>query len=56
MSTPTQKTNKAHQRSRRSHHALKPININKCESCGASILPHHACQKCGNYKGRKVKK
>jgi large subunit ribosomal protein L32 len=56
MSTPTQKNIKGSRGSRRAHHGLKAANTGKCEKCGATIIPHHACKKCGVYKGREVKK
>ena len=28
--------------------------IIECPQCGAPIIPHNACNKCGYYKGRKV--
>ena len=37
-----------------SHHALKPITVNTCK-CGADVLTHRACPKCGTYNGRQVK-
>ncbi|MBU0596783.1 50S ribosomal protein L32 [Patescibacteria group bacterium] len=55
MSTATQRHTKARRDKGRSHIALKKIALNKCEKCSATILPHQACKKCGNYKGRKVK-
>lgn len=36
---------------RRSHHALKKININLCTNCQAPIVPHRVCKGCGFYRG-----
>lgn len=43
-----------HTRNRRSHHAIKAVNLSTCAHCGAKRLPHTACGKCGTYRGRKV--
>jgi large subunit ribosomal protein L32 len=37
---------------RRSHHALTPISLSECPSCGERIRPHRVCPKCGHYKDR----
>lgn len=34
-------------RTRRAHHALKPVNYSLCKKCGAAKLPHAACGQCG---------
>lgn len=54
MSTPVKRHTKRATNSRRSHHSLKAIAANSCESCGASVKPHYACQACGTYKGKQV--
>ena len=28
--------------------------LTKCSKCGATIRPHRACTKCGNYKNQEV--
>lgn len=48
-----QRTNRS-KRERAAHFALKKTATNTCKNCGAAILPHRACAKCGNYKGKKV--
>ncbi|MFA5127098.1 MAG: 50S ribosomal protein L32 [Patescibacteria group bacterium] len=53
MALPTQKRTKSSARRRASHFALKVKSSNKCSNCGATILPHRACKKCGHYKGQK---
>jgi large subunit ribosomal protein L32 len=50
---PARRKSKATKRARRSHHALKPINLVACPRCGAAKLPHAACEGCG-YVNSKV--
>ena len=50
---PTRKTSKSRKRSRRSHHALRPVNLGACPRCGTAKLPHRACGNCG-YVNSKV--
>ena len=49
---PTSKTSKSVKRSRRSHHALKAINLCACPRCGKAKLPHRACAGCGYVNSR----
>jgi large subunit ribosomal protein L32 len=44
---PVQKVSKSRKGTRRSHHALKPVNYGKCPQCGTAKLPHRACGSCG---------
>lgn len=53
MSVPKKKRTKGSVKRRASHFALKAKAIVKCSNCGASLLPHRACAKCGYYKGEK---
>ncbi|MFA6253189.1 MAG: 50S ribosomal protein L32 [Patescibacteria group bacterium] len=53
MGLPTKKLTKSSARRRASHFALKKASTTKCKNCGAIILPHRACNKCGYYKGEK---
>lgn len=55
MPLPAFRNSRSKVRRRRSHHALKPITVLACKACGADILPHRACAKCGQYNGRQVK-
>ncbi len=45
---------RAHTANRRSHHALKELNLVSCQECKAVIRPHRVCDACGFYKGRKA--
>lgn len=53
MPHPKTKTSKPRQRSRRSHHALKPVKVILDED-GNPHLPHHASPVSGKYKGKQV--
>ncbi len=46
---------RAHTANRRSHHALKALNLSACPNCSAMIRSHMACDACGFYKGKLVK-
>ena len=45
---------RSHTGNRRSHHALKAMNLSTCSNCGKSHRPHHMCLNCGFYNGRQV--
>ena len=47
---------RAHTANRRSHHALEAANLQGCPNCGAMIHSHTACDACGMYKGKVVRK
>ncbi len=54
MSVPKKRRTRSSVGNRRSHHALKKINLLKCSKCGKDVLPHTACNFCGTYKEKKV--
>ena len=54
MPHPKKRTTQSAKNQRRSHHALKKINLVKCGKCGKLIKPHHACPGCGYYNNREV--
>lgn len=54
MALPIKHHNKHSKGNRRSHHALKKVNLTVCSKCQAPIQPHHLCKACGNYNGRQV--
>lgn len=45
---------RAHTANRRSHHAMKPMQLSLCEKCGSPKENHKACAACGFYKGREA--
>lgn len=45
---------KSHTANRRSHHALKMVNLGACSHCGIKKLGHTVCGSCGYYKDKKV--
>jgi large subunit ribosomal protein L32 len=44
---PVHKKSKMRKRTRRSHQALKPVQLISCPQCGQAKLPHAACANCG---------
>lgn len=54
MSKPKKKQTKTCKRNRRAHFSIDTKTLTTCEKCNAKVLPHRACVKCGNYKGRSV--
>jgi large subunit ribosomal protein L32 len=56
MAVPFRRTSKTKKRMRRTHLKKEVGAITTCPKCGASIRPHRACTKCGNYKNETVLK
>ncbi len=54
MVVPTHHHTRSRVGKRRSHQALKPLNLIKCPHCNSKILPHRVCPYCGYYKGKEV--
>ncbi|MCL4110352.1 UNVERIFIED_CONTAM: hypothetical protein GTU68_027743 [Idotea baltica] len=52
MAVPKRRQSKTRSRKRRSHNAVKPIQLTRCPQCGDSLPTHVACPTCGNYMGR----
>ena len=41
-------------RKRKAANRLKAIEVTTRTNCGAAVLPHRVCKKCGNYNGKQV--
>ena len=54
MAVPKRKVTPSRRDKRRSHHALKSVNLIECPNCGETKLPHHLCKSCGQYREREV--
>ncbi len=54
MAVPKRKTSKARRDKRRSHEALSLPTFTACTKCNDMVRPHHVCEHCGTYNGRKV--
>ena len=54
MAGPFRRTSKTKKNMRRTHLKKEVGALTKCSKCGATIRPHRACTKCGNYKNNEV--
>ena len=54
MAVPKRKTSKSRRNKRRSHHAVKSVNVIEDKKSGEYRLSHHIDLKTGFYKGKKV--
>ncbi len=54
MPNPKRRHSKQRTAKRRSHDFLTPPGLSECPNCHERKLPHRACGKCGEYKGRAV--
>ena len=54
MAVPFRRTSKTKKRMRRTHLKKAAPTMATCPKCGATLKPHRACTKCGNYKGKEV--
>ena len=54
MAVPKKKTTQSKRNMRRSHDALKAVNVVECPNCGELKRPHNVCDACGYYDGREV--
>lgn len=51
---PKNRTSKARRNKRKANYKLSLPGLAKCSKCGAFVLPHHVCKKCGSYNKRQV--
>jgi large subunit ribosomal protein L32 len=55
MAVPKRKRSRSRRDKRFANKGLKPKAITNCKNCQEPTLPHAMCEKCGFYKGIKVK-
>jgi len=51
---PKRKISKGRRDRRRSHLAMKAVNLTACPNCHKMRLPHHVCPYCGHYASEEV--
>ncbi|MCC6419352.1 MAG: 50S ribosomal protein L32 [Gemmataceae bacterium] len=54
MAVPKRRTSHSKQGMRRSHHRIRPAQVQYCSQCGEQAQPHRVCSNCGYYQGREV--
>ncbi len=54
MALPKKHHTRSKTNQRRSHAALKPVQLVSCPKCHTLIKPHCVCSNCGYYKGEEV--
>ncbi len=52
MANPKRRHSRSRRDKRRANWKLEEVSISKCPQCGADILQHTACSKCGFYDGK----
>jgi large subunit ribosomal protein L32 len=54
MAVPKRRTSRARKGKRRSHHHIKPMQVQYCARCEQPVRPHRVCPNCGYYQNRAV--
>lgn len=54
MAVPRNRHSNARKKSKRSHHAKRPLALCPCRDCGQLTLPHRMCLSCRAYKGVQI--
>jgi len=54
MPNPKRRHSSRRTANRRAHDFLTATSLSECPNCHEKKLPHRACPKCGEYKGRSV--
>ncbi len=54
MPHPKKRKTKSGRNERRSHHALKKIDLINCQKCNQPVKSHIACSNCGYYNGKEA--
>ena len=56
MPNPKRRHSKRRTATRRAHDAITGVTLSECPNCHERKLPHRACPKCGQYRGKAVQK
>jgi large subunit ribosomal protein L32 len=51
MANPKRRHSKARKNRRRAHDFIAAPALAECPHCHEAKMPHHACPRCGYYKG-----
>ncbi len=54
MALPARHHSRSRINKRRSHSALKNLNLVKCPHCSRKIMPHRVCPYCGYYQEKEI--
>ena len=54
MAEPKKRMTSTRSGNRRSHLALKNLDLSTCPKCKDPVRSHQVCQTCGTYKGEKI--
>jgi large subunit ribosomal protein L32 len=54
MAVPKRRQSKARSKKRRSHNAVKPVQLGRCSECQRNTPTHTICPNCGYYQGHAV--
>ncbi|MCX7598717.1 MAG: 50S ribosomal protein L32 [Armatimonadetes bacterium] len=54
MALPKRRHSRARVGNRRCRYRARTLALANCPQCGATVLAHNACRKCGYYQQEKV--
>lgn len=54
MAEPKKKSTRSRRGKRQAKNQYQGINLTSCPKCGSKIMPHHVCNVCGFYGGKKI--
>ena len=54
MAVQQRRVSKTRKNKRRTHYKLVAPTLVKCSKCGALMMPHRVCKKCGSYNKKEI--
>lgn len=54
MAVPKRKSSRMQRRQRKAANRYEGVAATFCKECGAPVMPHRVCPKCGKYDGKQV--